>query len=50
MGSIDENVLIQKVLDGDVQSFEEIVKRFNTMVYTLAYRVLKNHEEAEELA
>lgn len=50
MGSIDENILIQRVLDGDVQSFEEIVRNYNVMVYTLAYRVLKNHEEAEELA
>ncbi len=50
MGSIDENILIPKVLAGDVQSFEEIVRRYNMMVYTLAYRVLKNREEAEELA
>ena len=50
MGSIDENILIQRVLDGDVQSFEEIVRNYNMMVYTLAYRVLKNREEAEELA
>tara|TARA_Y100000031_G_scaffold152149_1_gene194735 strand:+ start:3443 stop:3574 length:132 start_codon:yes stop_codon:yes gene_type:complete len=41
MGSIDENILIPKILAGDVQSFEEIVKRYNMMVYTLAYRVLK---------
>jgi RNA polymerase sigma factor (sigma-70 family) len=50
MGSIDEDIIIQKVLDGDVQSFEEIVRRYNMMVYTLAYRVLKIREEAEELA
>ena len=50
MGSIDENILIPKILAGDVQSFEEIVKRYNMMVYTLAYRVLKNREEDEELA
>ncbi len=50
MGSKDENILIQKVLAGDVHSFEEIVKNYHMMVYTLAYRVLKSHEEAEELA
>ena len=50
MGSIDENILIQRVLDGDVQSFEEIVRNYHMMAYTLAYRVLKNREEAEELA
>lgn len=50
MGLIDENILIPKVLAGDVQSFEEIVRRYNMMVYTLAFRVLKSREEAEELA
>ncbi len=50
MVSIDEDIIIQRVLDGDVQSFEEIVRRYNMMVYTLAYRVLKIREEAEELA
>ena len=50
MKQLDENILIQRTLNGDVQSFEEIVKRYNMMVYTLAYRVLKNREEAEELA
>ncbi len=50
MKLLDENILIQRTLNGDVQSFEEIVKRYNMMVYTLAYRVLKNREEADELA
>ncbi|RLD73162.1 MAG: RNA polymerase [Bacteroidetes bacterium] len=50
MKLLDENILIQRTLNGDVQSFEEIVKRYNMMVYTLAYRILKNREEAEELA
>ncbi len=50
MVPIDEDILIQRVLDGDVHSFEEIVRRYNMMVYTLAYRVLKIREEAEELA
>ncbi len=50
MGSQDENILIEKTLKGDVHSFELIVKNYHMMVYTLAYRVLKNREEAEELA
>ncbi len=50
MKLLDDNTLIKKTLNGDVKSFEEIVNRYNRMVYTLAYRVLKNHEEAEELA
>jgi len=50
MNPIDENILIEKTLEGDVHSFESIVKNYHLMVYTLAYRVLKNREEAEELA
>ena len=50
MVSLDENILIEKTLKGDIHSFESIVKDYNMMVYTLAYRVLKNKEEAEELA
>lgn len=50
MGSLDENILIEKTLQGDVHSFELIVRNYHMMVYTLAYRVLKNREEAEELA
>ncbi len=46
---LDENILIEKTLNGDINSFELIVKDYNLMVYTLAYRVLKNKEEAEEL-
>lgn len=45
----DENILIEETLNGDINSFELIVRNYNLMVYTLAYRVLKNHEEAEEL-
>lgn len=50
MNIIDEHKIIQRVLDGDVKAFEEIVLLFQNMVYTLAYRVVKNHEEAEEVA
>jgi RNA polymerase sigma-70 factor (ECF subfamily) len=50
MEPLDENILIQQTLKGDVKSFEEIVSRYNMMVYTLAYRVLKNREESEEIA
>jgi len=50
MKPLDDNILITKTLGGDVKSFEQIVVRYNVMVYALAYRVLKNREEAEEIA
>jgi RNA polymerase sigma-70 factor (ECF subfamily) len=50
MKQIDDNILIKQTIDGDVKSFEEIVNRYKTMVYALSFRVLKNNEEAEEIA
>ncbi|MBL6943254.1 MAG: sigma-70 family RNA polymerase sigma factor [Bacteroidales bacterium] len=50
MKPIDEHIYIKRTLEGDVHSFGEVVKNYHLMVYTMAYRVLKNREEAEELA
>lgn len=50
MREVDEHKIIRNILNGDVQAFEEIVTLYQDMVYTLSYRVLKNREEAEELA
>jgi len=50
MKQLDETILIKQTLEGDVKSFEEIVNKYSAMVYTLAYRVLKNREEAEEIS
>ncbi|MTI32147.1 RNA polymerase sigma factor [Xanthovirga aplysinae] len=46
----DDLIYIQRVLDGDNQAFAEIVKRYHSIVFTLAFRILKNREEAEDLA
>lgn len=50
MTVVDEHIIIQKILNGNVQAFEKIVESYQDMVYTLAFRVLKNREEAEEIA
>ncbi len=50
MNTVDEHKTIKRVLNGDVKAFEEIVVLFQDMVFTLAYRVVKNREEAEEVA
>jgi len=49
MEKTTEHILIKNTIKGDVQSFKKIVISYNMMVYTLAYRVLKNREEAEEV-
>ena len=40
--------IIQKVLEGDVQSFALLIDRHKAKAMTLAVRILKNREDAEE--
>lgn len=44
-----DDQLIQNFLKGDTQSFEEILNRYSTKVFNLAFRLTKNHEDAEEV-
>ena len=39
---------VQRTLQGDVGAFGEIVDRYTPMLYSLAYRLLGNREEAED--
>ena len=41
---------INLVLNGDANAFAVLVNRYKDMVYTLTLRMLKNKEEAEEVA
>lgn len=50
MGVIEEHIVIKRVLNGDIHAFEEIVTSYQDMVFTLAFRILQNREEAEEAA
>ena len=42
--------IISKVLRGETQAYAEIVNRYQNYVFTLALRMLKNREDAEEVA
>ena len=46
----NDKVLIDKILDGDSSAFAVLVDRYKDLVYTLAMRMIKNKEEAEEVA
>ena len=46
----DDRYYINKVLEGDVQAFSYLVDKYKDMVFTLAFRILKNRENAEEVA
>ena len=50
METSEDKVLIESTLKGDLKSFEKIVRKYNIIVFTLAFRILKNREEAEETA
>ncbi len=45
-----EYKIIDRVLDGEVQSFSILVQQYKDMVYTLSLKMLRNPEEAEEMA
>ncbi len=42
--------LVQKALAGDLGAFGEIVNRYRTRIYNLAYRMLGDRERAEDAA
>jgi RNA polymerase sigma factor (sigma-70 family) len=46
----DDNIIIQQALRGEQQGYALMVKKYEQMVFTLALRVVKNREEAHEVA
>ena len=46
----NDQVYINKILDGDSNAFSVLVDRYKDLVYTLALRMMKNKEEAEEVS
>jgi RNA polymerase sigma-70 factor (ECF subfamily) len=47
---MDDIQIINQVLQGDQQSFEELIKRYQNFVFTIALRYIRNREDAEEVA
>ncbi|PRZ28121.1 RNA polymerase sigma factor [Flavobacterium granuli] len=50
MTKTDDQYYISKVVAGDTKAFAVLVDRYKDLVFTLALRMLKNREEAEEVA
>ncbi len=46
----NDQLLIDAVLAGDTQSFSVLVDRYKDLVFTLALRMIKHREEAEEVS
>ncbi len=49
MKQLSEKEIIEKVLGGDVNAFEELVLRYEGTVYSLALRMVSNREDAADM-
>lgn len=45
-----EEGLIEKVKEGNLRAFRQIVEQYKGIVYTIAYDILKVHEDAEDVS
>ena len=50
MNPPNDQIYIDKVKAGDVASFSPLVERYKDMAYTVALKILRNPEDAEEVA
>lgn len=50
MEQLTDEVLVQKCLSGDRQAFAVIVQRYQKQIYSLAYRLTNNPDDAQDLA
>lgn len=46
----EDSYYIQKVLDGETQYFSYLVEQYQDVVFSIALKVLKNRDDAEEMA
>ncbi len=46
----NDQILISQIIAGDTNAFTLLVDRYKDLVFTLALRMLKNREEAEEVS
>jgi RNA polymerase sigma-70 factor, ECF subfamily len=45
-----DDILIGRILKGDKPCFRVLVERYQNLVFTIAFRITRNREEAEEVA
>ncbi len=50
MSQNDDQCYIDKTINGDTRAFGVLVDRYKYMVFTLAMKIVKNKEEAEEVS
>jgi len=50
MDNNSDQIYIDKVLQGDTNGFAYLINKYKDMVYTIAIKIVKSHEDAEEVA
>lgn len=50
MEHLDDAELVERCIRGEGPAFAEIVRRYQKQVYSLAYRLTNNHEDASDLS
>jgi RNA polymerase sigma-70 factor (ECF subfamily) len=45
-----DQIYIDRVLDGDTNAFAYLIDKYKNMAYTISIKIVKNHEDAEEIA
>jgi RNA polymerase sigma-70 factor (ECF subfamily) len=45
----DHKELVDRIVGGDRQAFEELVRRFERKIYSVAFKMLGNHLDADEV-
>ena len=50
MDRLMDEVLVGLCLSGDREAFAEIVQRYQKQIYSLAFRLTNNADEAQDLA
>ena len=46
----EDHYYIEETLQGNNHAYEVLVDRYKSMVFTMAIRIIKNREDAEEIA
>ncbi|MEO0108420.1 MAG: sigma-70 family RNA polymerase sigma factor, partial [candidate division WOR-3 bacterium] len=47
---LEDSELVRKAKHGDESSFDELVRRYQQRVYAIAFRLVRNSEDAREVA
>lgn len=49
-GPVDERVLVKRSRNGDLEAYDELVRRYQERIYATIYHMTSNHEDANDLA